>query len=508
MGDLRSRHLEGAVAAEDERAESRADLGAERARHPEAHRRVVPLRQVSAVALHPDVEAREQHVARFRDDGIAAPAAEEAIHLVEHVGHAEAARDVRGGGREVVAVPDALAVPPQTDPEEAAHEVANVHVGVGVEARVDPPADGPDRAVTRDARRPAAEIHVGEERAEVQHQVGTVHPVDDRARADRPDVDAHVERMVHWKGALGEDGRGDGSAHPFGERPHLALQLEAEGLDADHGERPARGVEALGRLADRLLDLPVVRPTKGERAVPLEDLARHGNPALHHVAVDLQVAGLLFPPDSTHDVVHALGRRARVVEHPCGAGELLVDAVLRLDLLGLMVDEHAEAPLLLARPAADHEHRHALRERARHRVHHVVAARAVRDTDDGETSGGARISVGREPDARLVGQRDDPEGPPAAEAEKETDHEVARDAEEVGHTDLCEVGDEKVAERHRGAHRLPRRRTPRRCPTRPGPSAPDVRGRPGASPRRPDDGARGAGRRYGGRALRRRPRPG
>ena len=168
--------------------------------------------------------------------------------------------------------------------------------------------------------------------------------------------------------------------------------------------------------------------------------------------MDLQVTGLLLPPDGTHDVVHALGRRARVVEHPRGAGELLVDAVLRLDLLGLMVDEHAEAPLLLARPAADHEHRHALRERARHRVHHVVAARAVRDTDDGETSGGARISVGREPDARLVGQRDDPEGPPAAEAEKETDHEVARDAEEVGHTDFCEVGDEKVADAH------PRRR--------------------------------------------------
>ena len=395
----------------------------------------------------------------------------------------------------------------QAHAHEAAHEVPDVDVGVGVEAHVDAAADRPDRPITRDARRAAAEIHVGEQRPEVQDEVGAVHAVDDRTRADRSDVDPHVEPVVHRKGALGEHRGRDRRAHALGELAHLALDLEAKRLDADHRERAARGVEPLGRFADRLLHLALVRATEGESPVPVDDLPRHRDPPLHHVAVDLEVARLLLAPHGSHDVVHALGRRVRVVEHARRTGELLVDAELRLDLLGLMVDEHAEPALLLARPSADHQHRHALGERAGDRVHHVVASGPVRDADDGEPPGGARVAVGGEADAGLVRERDDPEGAPFAEAQEEPDHQVARDAEEVRHADLLEVGDQEVAEGHRGAHRIPTRRTPRRPRTPRARSAPAGRERPAASPRHRDAGARAAGRTCGGRAPRhRRPR--
>src|SRR6266481_1004397 len=98
---------------------------------------------------------------------------------------------------------------------------------------------------------------------------------------------------------------------------------------------------------------------------------------------------------------------SRVVEDARGAGELVVDAELRVDLLGLMMDQLPELALLLARPAAHDEDRHPLRERAGDGIHHVVAAGAVGDADDPDAAGRARVAVGGEADPRLVRERHD-----------------------------------------------------------------------------------------------------
>ena len=111
-----------------------------------------------------------------------------------------------------------------------------------------------------------------------------------------------------------------------------------------------------------------------------------------------------------------------------------------------------ELALLVAGAAAQHQQRDALRERARDRVHHVVAARAVGDAHHADASGGARVAVGREAHPGLVRQRDDAQPASRAEADEEAEHEVARDAEEMRDADLPQVGDQEVAEDHRRLH--------------------------------------------------------
>ena len=248
------------------------------------------------------------------------------------------------------------------------------------------------------------------------------------------------------------------------------------------GRRAALKRAAVSRTASATFALVGAREL--ERAVPREDLLGHRDAALDHVAMDLEIARALLAPDRLHHLVHGLGGGADVVEQARRAGELAVDAQLRLDLLRLVVDQRAELALLVARTAAQHQQRHALGERSRDRVHHVVSARAVGDAHDADATGRARVAVGGEADARLVRQRHDAEPAARAEAQEEPQHEIAGDAEEMRDPDLAEVGDQEVAERHRGLHgdrspaRGTRRRTPRRRPTRRSPGAPRCCGTP------------------------------
>src|SRR5262249_32447520 len=134
---------------------------------------------------------------------------------------------------------------------------------------------------------------------------------------------------------------------------------------------------------------------------------------------------------------------------------LLVDAELRLDLLRLMVNQDAELVLLLARPAADDEHRDVLGERPADGIHHVVPTGAVGDAHHAEPPGRARVPVGGEADTRLVREGDDLEAAGPPQPREEAKHEVARNAEEVADADLLEVGDQEVAEAHPRSHRIP-----------------------------------------------------
>ncbi len=332
------------------------------------------------------------------------------------------------------------------------HEVADADVGVGVAAHVDAIADRPDGAVTGDLRRPAAEVHVGEQRPEVDHQVGVVDALPDRGRTERADVDAHELRVVHREGALAEDRRHAGRAHALDQLHDVALQLVAEGLDADDHGRPAGGVEARGGLARRLGGLALVGARELEGAVPGTDRLRHLDGALHHVAVDLEVAGPLLAPDRAHHAIDLVRDTARIVENGRGTADLVVDAELRLDLLRLVMDELPELALLLARPAAHDQDRHPFRERPGDGVHHVVAAGAVGDADDADAARGARVAVGGEADARLVRQGHDLEPARAPELEEQVDHEVARNAEQMRDPDLLEIRDQEVADAHPRPH--------------------------------------------------------
>ena len=230
------------------------------------------------------------------------------------------------------------------------------------------------------------------------------------------------------------------------------LDLEAEGLDADHREGPPGGVEAGGRLAHRLVHPALVGTREGEGPVPLDQRGGDRDAALDHVAMDLEVPRALLAPHRAHDLVDVLGGRARVVDDAGRAAHLLVDPELRLDRLRLMVDEGPEAALVLTGPAADDQHRHALGERARDGIHHVVTARPVGDAHDPDAAGRARIPVGGEAHSRLVRQRDDLQPPWLPEPREEAQDEVPRDAEQVRDPDLVQIGDEEVAERHGRAH--------------------------------------------------------
>ena len=76
--------------------------------------------------------------------------------------------------------------------------------------------------------------------------------------------------------------------------------------------------------------------------------------------------------------------------------------MLRFDLAGLVMDQRAEFALLFAGTAGENQDRHALGERSRDWIHHVVAAGAVGDAYDSDLAGRARVAVGGEADARLM----------------------------------------------------------------------------------------------------------
>src|SRR5437879_3470409 len=294
--------------------------------------------------------------------------------------------------------------------------------------------------------------------------------------------------MRHRKRALADDGRHAGRAHLLDEAHDVALNLVAKGLDTDDHRRALRRVEAERGLVRGLGGLALVGARELEHPVPFANRLRHLDRALDHVAVDLEIAGALLAPDRAQHLDDVGRGTARVVEDAGGAGELGVDAELRVDLLRLMVDQLPELALLLARPAAHDENRHALREGAGDGIHHVVAAGAVRDADDADAPSGARVAVGCETDAGLVGERHDAHAARPPELEEEIDDEVAGDAEEMRDADLLQVGDEKIADPPARAHpattprgsdapaqrgarvtrRTPRRRrkSPRRSPSR------------------------------------------
>ena len=331
---------------------------------------------------------------------------------------------------------------------QRAHEIAYADVHVGVVLDVDPPIDRPHRLALDDFRRAIAEIHVSLQASEVQHEIRLVHPRDDRRRAYRPDVDAHVQRMIHRERALAEHRGQHRRAHLLCQLDQFARGLVAMDLDARDQHRFAALIEYRGGFACRLFEPARVGFVKPQMAIPFQQLVGHFDLAIDHVAMDFDIAGALLGPDRAHHIMQLHRGAARIGQHRRGAGDFLVDAMLGFDFARLMVNQRAQLALLFAGAARQDEQRHALGKRARHRIDHVVAARAVGHADDADFAGRARVAVGRETDARLVRKGQDLRPLAPAQGEKQLEREVARNAENVGYADLAQVGDQEIAHRH------------------------------------------------------------
>ncbi len=136
--------------------------------------------------------------------------------------------------------------------------------------------------------------------------------------------------------------------------------------------------------------------------VPFDQFVGNFDLAIDHVAMNLDVAGPLLGPDGAHDAMQFECGGARLGQHRRRAGDFLIDAMLRFYFAGLMMDQRSEFAFLLAGAAGENQNRHALGERSRNRIHHVVTAGAVGHADHADSSGRARVTVGSESDAGFM----------------------------------------------------------------------------------------------------------
>ena len=304
-----------------------------------------------------------------------------------------------------------------------------------------------------DLRLGRAEVHVGELVAEREHEVGRAHAPLDRGGAERADVDAHVQRVIHREDALREHRRHDGRAELLREAQEILLRALAEQLDAADQDRALRRADAHQRVGHRLGELALVRARTREAPVPFHDGLRRPESARRPCRGGSRGSRAGARP--------ARGRTTSCISSAASSGRRRMRAsavtsrkmrALRLDVLRLMVHA-AELLLGFAGPARDDQQRHLLGIGARDRVHDVVAARAVGDAEHAELARAARVAVRGEAHRRLVGEGHDLEPAGAPEAMEEPEHEVAGQTEDVRHAGALQIGDEEVAERHQRAHR-------------------------------------------------------
>ena len=192
---------------------------------------------------------------------------------------------------------------PQLLPQQRAREIADADVGVGVILHLDLAIDRPHRLFLDHVRRTVAEVHVGSEASEVEHEIGLVHPRDNRRRTDRADVHAHVQRMVHRERALAEHGSEHGRAHLLSELDQILRCLEAVNLDTSDQYRLAALVEHRGGFMRRFLDLARIGFLEVQATIPFDQVLGDFDFPIDHVAMNLDVAGPLLGPDAFHDAM-------------------------------------------------------------------------------------------------------------------------------------------------------------------------------------------------------------
>jgi len=385
-------------------------------------------------------------------EGVSRAVPEEAVQFQENVCHPDAPFRFPGLGWEIVVVTHLLLVVAQGHPEQGSHVVPNSHFSVRVKTHVHTILDRPDGLLAGYPWGATPQVHVGEQGAEIEHEVRVVDTATNGRGAQRTDVDTHVERMVSGYRSLGKDGCHAGRTQALHQCHDLPGALEAIGLDPNDHRWPLGRVEALRRLASRLGDFPPIGTGESQTAATFADFLWHVDLALDHIPVDLEVAGALLAPDGPYDFVDVGCSATGIVYYLRSAGEFPVDTELRLDFLRLVVDQGPEFPFFLARASTDHEDWHALRERARNGVHHIVPSGTVGDAYYTDGPGGAGVTIRCKPYPRLVRKGHDPKSSRVAELEEQVDDHVAGNAEEVGDPYGAQVGDQVVTKLHPGGH--------------------------------------------------------
>src|SRR5262249_50669945 len=145
----------------------------------------------------------------------------------------------------------------------------------------------------------------------------------------------------------------------------------------------------------------------------------------------------------------------RIGQHARGARDFLVDAMLRFDFAGLMMDHRIELALFLTRTAGKNQQRHSFRKRARNRINHVVAAGAVGYEDHPDFAGRPRVTVRGEPDSGLVGERENLQSVLSSEDKKQLECQIAGDSEQMAYAELADVSCDELSQPHPPFHVWP-----------------------------------------------------
>jgi hypothetical protein len=202
-------------------------------------------------------------------------------------------------------------------------------------------------------------------------------------QAGHPHVGAEQRRIVIGEQAAAHEAGHHRQAEPAREQRHLVFEAIAPHLDPGHQHRRFRLGQArqdLGHAGGQRLGVDRRRRFAHDR--------RAGQ--IHHVARNLDVDRLRTAP-AVRQHARDVGRRARrVVEPDLVAGDFAEHPELRIQRLGLMVQQQAGARLALARSAREHHQRRLLGIGGGDRIDHVERPGAVSHGRDAEPHVGAR----------------------------------------------------------------------------------------------------------------------
>ena len=200
---------------------------------------------------------------------------------------------------------------------------------------------------------------------------------------------------------------------------------------------PEPGEDLVGAFGKRV-GIGAARAERGDRR-------RVGR---HHVARQLEVDRHRMIERVAQHPRDLAGRVRRIVEPNLIAGDLPEHAVLRVQGLGLVMEQKAAAALGRRRRARDHHHRRALGAGAGDRVDQVEGAGAVGDRSHAEPAADPRRAIRREAHARLVAQRVQRQNARFLDHLEERQSEIAGDSEDPGRTVVLERMEERFGEVH------------------------------------------------------------
>ena len=180
-----------------------------------------------------------------------------------------------------------------------------------------------------------------------------------------------------------------------GQFRHLVFQAKPANLDTGHQNGGTGGMQTLQDFVDAGIKRILIA---GQSHLSLDC----GTGLRHHVARNFDVNRLR--------ATHAVGQRARdvggsplrIVQAHLVAGDFLEDLELRVQRLGLMVQQQSGACLTLARSARQHHQRRLLGEGCCNCVDHVQGTGTIGDRRHAQCAVDARRCVRRKPNRRLV----------------------------------------------------------------------------------------------------------